>query len=289
MSLRLAYIGIEARRLDRWREFAELIGLQPVDSPDALFLRMDEKQRRFIVTEGPSDDYAFGGFEADGDDGFAEAVERLKRAAIPFEQGSDSGAELRGVERYVSFRDPAGVRHEIALGCAVASEPFRSKFHTKGFITGSEGIGHVAINSPDYAACESFFAKATGAGLSDHIFSAFGDSEVKVAFLHLNPRHHSIAYAQFPFDTPKKIDHIMIEAVDLLDVLKAQARVVEADIPITITLGEHPNDHAVSFYCTTPSGFRVELAANCIKVDPANWTPVEYDYFSMWGHRVAAA
>ena len=61
-------------------------------------------------------------------------------------------------------------------------------------------------------------------------------------------------------------------------------------------LGVHPTDggepasgtHAVSFYCTTPSGFRLELAASCIKVEPGAWKPTSYDYFSMWGHRVVA-
>lgn len=288
MNLRLSYVGVEASQPDRWRDFGELIGLQPVESPEAIFLRMDEKQRRFVITEGVTDDIVFSGFEVDTDEDFTAAVERLRRAGIAFEHGSDEGAALRGVDRFVSFSDPAGVRHELAVGCAVASEPFAPKFSGAGFVTGDEGIGHVAIISPDYAECEAFFAKATGAGLSDHIFSAFGDSEVKVAFMHLNPRHHSVAYAQFPFPSAKKIDHIMIEAVDLIDVLKAQARVRDADIPITITLGEHPNDHAVSFYCTTPSGFRIELAARCVKVDPANWTPTSYDYFSMWGHQVAA-
>ena len=288
MSLRLAYVGVEASQPARWHGFAELMGLQPVESQKALFLRMDDRARRFIITEGPADDLEFAGFEAANDSEYAAAVDRLRKAGIPFEEGTSAGAELRGVDRYLSFRDPAGIRHEIATGCAVASEPFKPKFPTKGFVTGSEGMGHIAVISPDYKVCREFFIAATGAGLSDHIFSPFGDSTVQVAFMHLNPRHHSIAYAQFPIQMPKKIDHIMVEAVDLLDVLKAQARVVEADIPITITLGEHPNDHAVSFYCTTPSGFRIELAANCIKVTPGDWKPVEYDYFSMWGHRVLA-
>jgi 2,3-dihydroxybiphenyl 1,2-dioxygenase len=288
MSLRLAYVGVEATRLDRWQEFGVLIGLQPVEAPDAMFLRMDEKARRFIITEGPADDHAFSGFEVDDAAAFEEAVARLGAAAIPFERGTSAGAELRAVDRYVAFRDPAGLRHEIALGCKDANTPFDPPVPTNGYVTGDEGLGHIAINSPDYRACEEYFARATGAGLSDHIFSDFGDSKVQVTFLHLNSRHHSIAYAQFPHVTAKKIDHVMIEAVELVDVLKAQARVVDADLPVTITLGEHPNDHAVSFYCTTPSGFRLELAANCIKVRPGAWEPSVYDYFSMWGHRVSA-
>ncbi len=287
MSLKLAYVGVEASRLDEWKRFGDLVGLQPVELPNALCLRMDEKARRFILTEGAADDHAFSGFEVDTAEEFDRAVEHLKQANIPFETGTSAGAELRAADRYVTFRDPEGLQHEIVFGCQDADTPFAPKEPMQGYVTGDEGLGHIAVNAKDYAACEAFFAKATGAGLSDHIFSNFGDSKVQVTFMHLNPRHHSIAYAQFPFETSRKIDHIMIEPVDLMDVLKAQARVAEAEIPITITLGEHPNDHAVSFYCTTPSGFRLEVAANCIKVQPGAWEPTSYDYFSMWGHRVA--
>ncbi len=288
MGLQLAYVGIEASRLDKWCEFGDLVGLETVPADSALFLRMDDKARRFILTEGPADDYAFSGFEVESAEGFDRAVERLKRANIPFSKGDDAGAELRAVDRYVFFRDPEGLRHEIAYGCRDADTPFSPATNTKGFVTGEEGMGHIAVNAKDYAACEKFMIEAVGAELSDHIFSDFGDASVQVTFLHLNPRHHSIAYAQFPFETSRKIDHIMIEAVDLTDVLKAQARVMDANIPITISLGEHPNDHAVSFYCTTPSGFRLEIASQCIKVNVENWQPTTYDYFSMWGHRVLA-
>lgn len=288
MSLKLAYLGIEASRLDKWSEFADIVGLQPVASPEALFLRMDDRARRFILTEGPADDYSFSGFEADTAEAFDMAVSRLKDAGIPFDMGTDAGAALRAVERYIAFRDPAGLRHEIAFGASDAETPFAPKFANSGFVTGDEGMGHIAVNSADFLACEEFFKTATGAARSDHIYSAFGESTVRVTFLHLNPRHHSIAYAQFPFETTKKIDHVMIEANALVDVLKAQERVKDAEIPITISLGEHPNDHAVSFYCTTPSGFRVEVAADCIKVNPEEWETTTYDYFSMWGHRVSA-
>lgn len=288
MSLRLAYVGVEASRLDDWQEFSDLAGLQAVPSRDALFLRMDEKARRFIITEGKADDHAFSGFEAESVEEFDRALERLKREGIPFAHGDEAGAELRAVDRYVLFRDPEGLQHEIAYGCRDADTPFAPKVENRGYVTGAEGLGHIAINCKDYAACEAFMTTALGAGLSDHIFSDFGQSTVQVSFLHLNPRHHSIAYAQFPFETSRKIDHIMIEAMELTDVLKAQARMMDRNIPITISLGEHPNDHAVSFYCTTPSGFRLEIAANCIKVTPGKWEATVYDYFSMWGHRVSA-
>jgi 2,3-dihydroxybiphenyl 1,2-dioxygenase len=288
MALKLAYIGVEASRIDKWQEFGELVGLQAVSAPNAVFLRMDEKARRFIVTEGKKDDFAFAGFEVDSVAEFNDTLSRFERLGISYREGDSAGATLRDVDRYVAFHDPEGLQHEIVLGSKNADTPFDPKEMTDGFVTGKEGLGHVAINCKDYLACEEFMTKAMGAGLSDHIFSDFGESQVKAAFLHLNPRHHSIAYAQFPFETSRTIDHIMIEAVELTDVLKAQARVMEAGIPITITLGEHPNDHAVSFYCSTPSGFRLELASRCIKVTPGTWKSGHYDYFSMWGHRVSA-
>lgn len=288
MSLRLAYVGVEASRLDKWQEFADLAGLEAIPSAEALFLRMDEKARRFILTEGPADDHAFSGFEVESAEEYDAALDRLKRAGIAFTPGSDAELELRAVDRFVAFHDPEGLRHEIAYGCKDAPTPFAPAIETKGFVTGGEGLGHIAVNCKDFAACEVFMREATGAGLSDHIFSDFGDSTVKVTFLHVNPRHHSLAYAQFPFETSRKIDHVMIEAIELTDVLKAQARMMDKDIPITISLGEHPNDHAVSFYCTTPSGFRLEIASSCIKVTPGAWEPTVYPYFSMWGHRVSA-
>lgn len=287
MSLKLAYLGIEATDVDQWSTFADLVGLQPIDGRDALFLRMDQMARRFIIFEGGANDHAFSGFEADDAAEFELAIARLRRAQISFEEGTAKGAELRAVDRYVIFRDLAGLQHEIALGCKDADTPFKPVHPTKGYVTGEDGMGHIAVNSSDYAACEEFFAKATGAKLSDHIFSAFGDSKVQVTFMHLNPRHHSIAYAQFPFVARKKIDHVMVEAVDLVDVLKTHERVVNAGVPVTISIGEHPNDHAVSFYCTTPSGFRLEVAANCIRVQPEAWKPRVYDHFSEWGHRLA--
>jgi hypothetical protein len=115
MSLRLAYVGIDARQPERWRDFSELLGLQPVETASALFLRMDAKARRFIITEGSADDLAFCGFEAERAEDFRSAVERLRTAGIAFEEGTAAGAELRGVERYVSFCGRAGaVRAEIS-------------------------------------------------------------------------------------------------------------------------------------------------------------------------------
>ncbi|MEQ9661033.1 MAG: VOC family protein [Parasphingopyxis sp.] len=287
MSLKLAYCGIEASDLNAWRQYGELLGLQPGGDGDALFFRMDDYSRRLIVREGPADDLVFAGFEAGNEDDFAAALARLEKAGVEFNDGSDDGAALRGVDRYVGFFDPEGIRHEICIGCKKAENPFHSEYVTDGFETGDGGMGHIAANCTDYEACEGFLKKALGARLSDHIFSPFGDSEVRATFLHLNERHHSVAYAQFPVKAPKKIDHIMVELREIKDVLRAQERVIDAGIPITISLGEHPNDHAVSFYCTSPSGFRIELAANCIKVEPESWEPTTYDHFSEWGHRVA--
>lgn len=289
MTLSLSYVGIEASDLVAWRDFATLVGLQPVPVDGALCLRMDGLARRFIITEGPADDLSFAGFEASDRDGFDAAVARLDEKGVAWQPGTADGAALRAVDRYVSFSDLQGIRHEIALNCALADTPFAPEHASAGFVTGIEGLGHIAANASDHLACEEFMIAALGGRLSDHIFSPFGDQTVKVSFLHFNPRHHSLAYAQFPVLGAKKIDHIMIEYNDIKDVLKVHARIVERNIPITITLGEHPNDHAVSFYCTTPSGFRFEVAASCIKVDPDTWKTTVYPYFSMWGHQVVNA
>lgn len=284
MSLRLAYIGVESPHLAQWQELGDVIGFQSVPADDALFLRMDEMEKRFIVFDGPANDFAFSGFEASGRDEFDRIIGRLRSRDIVVEAGTDEGAALRSVERYAGFRDPAGVRHEIALRCALADTPFVPPFDSAGFVTGDEGIGHVTIPADDPAACEEF-ASILGAGVTDRIAATFGTAEAKVSFLHLNNRHHSLAYARIPWAGKSIIDHVMIETTALVDVLKTQTRVVDAGIPVTCSLGEHPNDHSITFFCATPSAFSLEIGAQGIKVEPESWTTKHYDTVNVWGHK----
>jgi 3,4-dihydroxy-9,10-secoandrosta-1,3,5(10)-triene-9,17-dione 4,5-dioxygenase len=53
-----------------------------------------------------------------------------------------------------------------------------------------------------------------------------------------------------------------------------------------MTLGRHTNDHMVSFYCSTPDGYSVEIGCGGLAVtDDEHETTYEITKASVWGHR----
>jgi 2,3-dihydroxyethylbenzene 1,2-dioxygenase len=71
--------------------------------------------------------------------------------------------------------------------------------------------------------------------------------------MHCNERDHSIA---FGIGSPeRRINHLMIEVDNLDDVGLTHDLVRSRNIPITIALGKHSNDHMYSFYFRNPSGW----------------------------------
>ncbi|WP_178130690.1 VOC family protein [Reyranella sp. CPCC 100927] len=283
---RLGYIGIEASDVPAWAAFArEICGFDVEAVNDACAFRFDERARRILVVPGVRDDLAFAGFEVDSDGELDQRVARLRDAGISVSSGSDSEAALRGVTRFFRFCDPNGTPFELAVEVQSAPTPFRSPLVEGGFVTGDGGLGHIVLGTTDLAASEAFCADFLGAGISDHIHDKIGPMSVTVAFLHLNPRHHSIAYAGLPVSLPKRLNHVMVEAATLEDVGLAYDRARAAGVPISRTLGQHPNDRMVSFYCRTPSGFDLEFGWGGVRIDTQPWTPGRFERFSTWGHQ----
>ena len=116
MSLKLAYMGLDATDLDAWRDFGSVIGFQIEDVPGALVLRLDEKARRIIVRKSDQDDFAYCGWDVGSADAFEARLARLRAGGGDVQLGDAAGAGERAVEAYASFDDPNGFRQEIAYG-----------------------------------------------------------------------------------------------------------------------------------------------------------------------------
>lgn len=183
----------------------------------------------------------------------------------------------------ISFDDPFGLPLEIYYGASEAFEkPFLPGASVSGFLTDEQGLGHFVRCVPDSDKALAFYTQVLGFQLSDVIYMKIGpDVTVPAYFLHCNERHHTLAIAAFPL--PKRIHHFMLEVGSLDDIGFAFDR-VDADGLITATLGRHTNDHMVSFYAATPSGFEVEYGWGARSVD-RSWAVVRYDSTSMWGHK----
>jgi 2,3-dihydroxybiphenyl 1,2-dioxygenase len=286
----LGYIGLGTEHIEAWRDFATAImGVQAIDYPDgSLRLRYDEQPWRILVTPAEAPDLFLLGWEVAGPAEMATTIARLAAAGVAVERGSRELAADRDVEDLAVFTDPAGLRCELFWGGRLACrDRFVSPAGVAGFVTGEQGMGHLAVSTPRPDKAIGFYQDVLGFRLSDFIDLPLSpDLTLPITFLHCNPRHHSIAFAPAP--GPHTLIHAMVQMTTIDDVGLAYDRVRNAGVPVSITLGRHSNDHMFSFYCRSPDGLEIEIGADARVIDDATWRPRRYDQISLWGHAFTA-
>jgi len=270
----LAYLVFEVRQPAQWQTFlVEMLGCEPagrVDGHDAF--RIDDAAYRLLLREGPADDLvALGWVDAE----WEQKAQRLENQGVAVER----------LEAGIRVRDPMGLVNEIVASVPVAATPYVSSAMPGGFQTGDQGIGHAVLGVGRHAAAmENFYIDLLGMKLTERIDTKIGPIKVDGAFLHCNPRHHSLALIAVP--SRKKLLHFMLQANSLRDVGMALERAQKAGISINLSLGQHPDpDGTISFYGETPSGFDYEIGAGSHAIDPAtHQTEIKY-VTSDWGHK----
>ena len=283
----LGYLGLKVKEPRAFAEFAtQILGLMPGESAgDTRRFRLDELAWRIAVEPGTSDDVAFLGFEV-ADRTELEAVKaRLVEGGADVSTGDPAVFAERGVLGLIACRDPDGLPVEIFYGPTLRTEtPFTSPVGVAGFVTGTQGLGHVVISTKDIAAARHFYQDLLGFRLSDTIRMRMGQqTSFDMEFFHCNPRHHTLALIPLPL--PKRLHHFMLQVPTLDAVGYALERAQAAEAPITATLGRHTNDRMVSFYTRTPAGFEVEFGFGAIEVDDTTWRVTRHDKGSSWGHK----
>ena len=285
----LGYLGLEVSDMPAWERFAaDLLGLERggTDPDGTLFLRMDENHHRIALHPGARDDVAYAGWEAPDEAALRAIAERLESQDVEVTWGTSVQARARRVMALIKLRDPNGVATEVYCGPLVnAKRPLRSPRAIDGFVAGKFGMGHIVLNVDDYEASLRFYRDGLGLKITDFIEFDMGPAgSLTVAFLHCGPRHHSIAFAQYP--APKRLHHFMLQLHHMNDIGSAYDLCLDQKVPITSTLGCHTNDRMVSFYAQTPSGFQVEYGHGGREVDDNDWQVQLHHEASIWGHRV---
>jgi 2,3-dihydroxybiphenyl 1,2-dioxygenase len=282
----LGYFLFEVSDLDAWDHFlTRVIGLERGETlcRDLVPYRMDERAARILLRRGAADDLVALGFEVLSEQARREISARAREAGYPVEPAGAKEAEARGIAGFVRTFEPGGVAIELFHGPVLAHAPFGRQVVAAGFVTGEQGVGHLALRANDLAATRSYFEKVLRFTLSDHIRCTLpGDFEVDITFLHVNPRHHTVALGA---GLPKHLHHFMLQMGSLDDVGAALDRAFASQVRIVQGLGRHPNDRMVSFYCVTPSGFECEVGWGGRTIDDATWEPATYDRISEWGHQ----
>jgi 3,4-dihydroxy-9,10-secoandrosta-1,3,5(10)-triene-9,17-dione 4,5-dioxygenase len=285
----LGYVVVQSAEVDTWRGYAEnVLGMQAQDATDgALYVKMDERDFRYLIVPGEADRYFASGWELADAAAFDDAIRRLERAGVEPIRASAQEAALRRVQAMVWCTDPSGNRHEFFWGVRADFRRFVSPLGVPGFVTGAMGLGHAVLPAPQFDATDTFLRDVLGFELSDIFRVRFTDDpaepEKRIHFLHCrNARHHSLAIMDLA--VPSGCIHVMAEVDSMDEVGRALDRVAAHNVKLSATLGRHCNDHMVSFYMKTPSGFDMEYGYGGLTVDWTQHNVYEATRVSLWGH-----
>lgn len=283
----LGYIGVGVSDLDAWLEFAgDVLGLQENGRTEtgSVFLRMDGYHHRFELIPGGSDDIVHHGWEVKDAAALEQMAAQLRAYGLEVRQGTPEEAAQRMVVDLIKFDDPDGLPTEIYYGARLDHRPFRSPRGIKGFTADRLGLGHMVLAVKDPKAYIRFAVDALGARVSDYINIGEGERRFSLTFMHVNPRHHSLAIVGSAMGGGKRLNHFMIEVDSLDDVGLARTLFQQRGI-MAGDFGRHTNDKMFSFYGQTPSGFMVEYGTQGLRIDDEDaWEVGQHSAASIWGH-----
>ncbi len=285
----LGYITISTNDIERWRHFAfGVLGFAQGKGPDpsALYLRMDERAARMILVPGDTERVINVGWEVRDRAALQRVKATLDGAGVPFKQLSQEEADARRVEEAITFEDPAGITLEVFHGAVLDHSAVITPFGAK-FITGDQGMGHIVVPASDPNGLFDFYTEVLGfrsrGAFRIPTPPEFGP--IRVRFLGINERHHSLAICPAMHQRDPGVVHIMVE-VDTLDAVgQALDRINAEGIQLSSTLGRHTNDKMVSFYVRTPGDWDIEFGTEGMRVDETYYTAEEITADSYWGHQ----
>ena len=284
----LGYVKVQATDMPRWRQFAfDVLGFAEGSGPG---------RGRPVPADGRARRAHHRGARRHRQDRHRRlggrdhaALERVKAAldaaGVPFKELSLAEADARRVEEVIAFDDPAGTSTEVFHGAVLDHSPVVTPFGAR-FVTGEQGLGHVVLPALDVPGLFQFYTEVLGF-VSRGAFRVPTPPEfgpVRVRFLGINQRHHSLAICPAMTLRDPGLIHLMVEVDSLDTVGQALDRVNKDGFQLSSTLGRHTNDKMVSFYVRAPGDWDIEFGTDGMRVDETYYTAEEITADSYWGH-----
>lgn len=276
---KLGYVGLNVTDLDAWTDLLEKtlgigVALAKSGTDEVALAEFDEFKYRLALHPSAKDTPRELGWIVDSPSELDRLTQRLTDAGFVVEDGTADELELRGATHLRWFIDPVGYRVELAVGEAkvriAAERPVGGR--------GVTGLGHFVLASPKLQELRELYESVLEFKLTD--YRAPG-----LFFFRCNRTHHSIALGTAE---TASIHHLEFEHESIDDVGRAYDRAQANEVPISIGLGRHMNDKAISFYVRNPSGFHLEIGCGGIEVGD-DWVPHDFGRPDEWGHRHAGA
>lgn len=277
---KLGYVGLNVTDLDAWTDLlGRTLGIgvttARLGADEVALAELDEFKYRVALHPSTEDTPREVGWIVDTPRELDRLTQRLVDAGFTVEEGSAEETELRGATHLRWFTDPVGYRVELAIGEAKVRTSVARPDRTH---PGATGLGHFVLAGPELDELRNLYESVLEFTLTD--YRAPG-----LFFFRCNSAHHSIALANA--ETPS-IHHLEFEHGSIDDVGRAYDRAKANGAPISISLGRHMNDRAISFYVRNPSGFHLEIGSGGIEVGE-DWVPHDFGVSDIWGHHHANA
>ncbi|WP_326835106.1 VOC family protein [Amycolatopsis rhabdoformis] len=272
---KLGYVGLNVTDVDAWIDLLGRtlgIGVTQAKSgtEEVVLAELDEFKYRVALYRSTVDTPREVGWIVDSPSELDRLARRLADAGFSVVEGTPDEKELRGATHLRWFTDPVGYRVELAVGEAKARTGVARPV---GGQPGTTGLGHLVLASPKVAELRELYESVLEFKLTDY-------RAPSLFFLRCNSTHHSIALASA--EEPS-IHHLEFDHASIDDVGRAYDRAKANDAPISISLGRHMNDKAISFYVQNPSGFHLEIGCGGIEVGE-DWVPHDFGVPNVWGH-----
>ncbi|MQY40596.1 Biphenyl-2,3-diol 1,2-dioxygenase [Streptomyces sp. RB17] len=277
---KLGYVGLNVTDVDAWTDLlGRTLGIgvttAKFGAEEVALVELDEFKYRMALHPSTEDTPRELGWIVDTPRELDRLSQRLTDAGFIVKDGSAQEMELRGATQLRWFTDPVGYRVELAVGEAKART---SVGRADGTGPGSTRLGHFVLASPKLAELRELYESVLEFKLTDY-------RSPGLFFFRCSTAHHNIALASAEATS---IHHLEFEHGSIDDVGRSYDRAKANGAPISISLGRHMNDKAISFYVRNPSGFHLEIGYGGIEVGD-DWVPHDFGVSDVWGHHHANA
>ena len=255
-NVHLGYVVIETNKFGDWKRFGrDAIGMHLDDmAPDTIRFRLDANECRILLRRGPAEDVVALGWHLDDHATFDEVSRRVVDHGVPAVEGTEEEAKLRGVERFLRFpgsqwTHSGDLHHRPHRTPAPRYTGQRIRHRRRR--TRPRGD-----HDEEAASVRGYYNHVFDARLSDYIDETINSMKLKIRFLRVNERHHSLAIASvnaLPINPIRtRVQHVNVQVATLDDMVTSYQRVKELGFDMALSVGQHTNDKELSYYATKP-------------------------------------
>lgn len=267
----IAQVGVTGPDRIRWEEFArDVLGFPTFRSPDGAltYCRIDGHHHRLVLTDGSEPALHYVAFDVGSAAALAEWKERLASKGVTTNPVSAAQCAQRRLVDAIELRDPDGHCLVLGFGFEMAQEPVR---YTRPLSV--LRLGHVLLTVSDTTRAHDFYTGVLGFKLSDWVHVT---DDIRLCFLRVNPRHHTLALGPCAPGAQPRLQHVMVEVESLDDVMRSYHHARLRGAPIGMGPGKHPNCETIHVYTQTPGGFAIEFGYGHRRLNDAMHQPVIY-------------